>query len=211
MSIKSYLYITQRSQIGRLPIMIHQNKDDALINSAYLSEIWAVNDLIRLKSLFPSSWTIEREKQLQDEIRHANLLLNAMKTKKAVIVKDVNYSMQSRLYGEFLDLGKTQSLVEAAQVHEMTERRAVWIYRTYRRVGSDQDYKKVANEICQDEMEHFDINADQIMLKDLNILLSDSIIKIDNFIFQKYLPEKYGSIIFSSEDFWNFYYENAKY
>lgn len=190
--------------------MIHKNKDDALINSAYLSELWAVNDLLRLRSLFPESWTPERETQLQDEVRHANMLLNALKSKEAVIIKDLAYSMQAKLYGMFVDLGKTKSLVEAAQVHDMTERRAVWIYRTYRRVGKDKDYKTVANDICIDEQNHFDINSDQISQEDAGSAFADSIVKIDQFLFSKYLPEKYGSIVFASDDFWNFYYDGAK-
>lgn len=190
--------------------MIHKNKDDALINSAYLSELWAVNDLIRLKNLYPDAWTPERETQLQDEVRHANMLLNSMKSKDSVIIKDLAYSMQARLYGQFIDLSKTKSLIEAAQVHDMTERRAVWIYRTYRRVGSDKDYKKVANDICIDEQTHFDINKDQITEDHANSLFADSIVKIDSFLFSKYLPEKYGSIVFASENFWSDYYDGAR-
>ncbi len=190
--------------------MIHKNKDDALINSAYLSELWAVNDLLRLKNLYPAAWSPEREVQLQDEIRHANMLLHALRSKDSIIVKDLAFSMQAKLYGMFIDLGKTKSLIEAAQVHDMTERRAVWIYRTYRRVGTDRDYKKVANDICIDEQNHFDINSDQIGEEDANSVFADSIVKIDQFLFSKYLPEKFGSIVFASDDFWNFYYDGAK-
>jgi hypothetical protein len=190
--------------------MIHKNKDDALINSAYLSELWAVNDLIRLKNLYPDTWTPERETQLQDEVRHANMLLNTMRSKNSVIVKELAYSMQARLYGQFIDLGKTQSLIEAAQVHDMTERRAVWIYRTYRRVGRDKDYKNVANDICIDEQTHFDINKDQITKEHADSAFADAIVKIDSFLFNKYLPDKYGPIVFASEDFWSYYYAGAK-
>ncbi len=189
--------------------MIHKNNDDALINSAYLSELWAVNDLLRIKNMFPHAWSNERETQLQDEVRHANLLLTIMRSKDVPVIKDLNYSMQSRLYKPLIDLGKTATLSEAAIVHEMTERRAVWIYKTYRRVGIDKDYKNVALGICNDEEAHFNINQDQMNPSDLNGALADAVFKIDKFLFNEYLPSKFGRIVFSSNDFWSYYYEGA--
>ena len=189
--------------------MLHKTKDDALINSAYLSELWAVQDLSRMKKLHWDLWSPERETQLQDEVRHANMLLNVLKKKQAVVVKDLAYSMQERLYAHVVRLNSTHNMSEASLVHNMTERRAVWIYKTYQKVGQDPDYKEVVAEIYQDEKNHFAVNDHDIGSASLNHFLAENVKRADRFLFRKYLPEKFGSIIFNSEDFWNYYYQEA--
>lgn len=191
--------------------MKHINFDDALMNSAYLSELWAVNDLIKLKNAFPLLWQDENETQLQDEIRHASLILNELKKSGAVIVKDLKYSMQERLYKRFIDLSKTHTFSDTLAVHSMTEHRAVWIYKTYQRLGENQNYKQMAQLIKNDEARHFEIINRSFQRTSNEDFLSYTLGQIDSFLFNEFLIERYGRLLFSSSSFWNDYYQDADF
>lgn len=189
--------------------MLHKSFDDALMNSAYLSELWAVNDLLRLKKVAPQSWTNENETQLQDEIRHASMILAELKKNNSVVVKDIKYSMQEKLYKPFIDLSSSNGMAEILTVHNMTEERAVWIYTTYQRFGKNAGYKKLAAQIKNEEAEHFKVTTDRKKNNLIGSLLDSSIKAIDGFIFNTHLPKKYGRLLFASEAFWNDYYQGA--
>jgi rubrerythrin len=189
--------------------MIHKNFDDALMNSAYLSELWAVNDLLRLKLSFPEFWSSENEKQLQDEIRHAGMILNELKKNKSLVVKSTQFSMQERIYKKFFDLSKTDKFADTLAVHSMTEHRAVWIYKTYRKLGLNPSYRKLAEVIKNDEKGHFDIIENSIATLDHSPFLFYALSRIDSYIFNVFLVEKYGRLLFTSKQFWTDYYEGA--
>jgi len=181
--------------------------DDAFLNTAYLSELWAVRDLVRIKKEFADCWNEDREKQLNDEARHARLLLDQLKMRSSFVVHDISYSMQERLYRKYINLGATESASAAAVVHNMTESRALWIYRTYMKLGKVEAYKKCIAEIIEDEKTHFITNASEINPADN--FLAASLRAIDKALFRTILPYKYGNLIFNSIDFWQEYYVDA--
>jgi len=178
----------------------------AFLNSAYLSELWAVNDLLRFKKEYPNCWGLDRESQLIDEIKHANLLLNYLKDNNSFIIKDTKYSMQERLYRRFFNLGQTENMKEFSTVHEMSEERAVWIYKTFLKINPESPAKSIINEILMDEKNHFKIN--DIVKTDTTFFLKGPA-AVDKLLFRGYLPEKYGHQLFYNESFWVNYYDLA--
>lgn len=189
--------------------MLHKSFDDALMNSAYLSELWAVNDLLRLKDLCPDQWAAENESQLQDEIRHATLILNELKANDAFVVKDLKFSMQEKLYKPFINLSKAVNFSEVLTVHNMTEHRAVWIYKTYQRFGKNPAYKNLAEKIKNEETGHFQITSNKAKNELIGSILEHSLKALDSLIFDIQLPQKYGKLLFSSEAFWHDYYAES--
>jgi hypothetical protein len=187
--------------------ILFKTLDDAFLNTAYLSELWAVKDLVRIKKLFPKSWNADREQQLNDESNHARLLLNELKKNSKVIVEDLAFSMQERLYRKYINLSESNSISASGIVHNMTEARALWIYKTYLKVGTNQEYKNCILNIIEDEKRHFIYNTDCIDQQDG--FLTASIRSVDKAIFRTILPMQFGRIIFNSEKFWNNYYEGA--
>ena len=187
--------------------MVHKNSDDAFINSAYLSELWASMDLLRCKKS-GYNWSDEREVQLQDEIRHSNILLNSLKSQTKVLVKNLNYSMQERLYKQRVNLSQSANIGEVSHVHDVTERRAVWIYKTYLKMGNNPIYKVAVTEILADEKNHFAVNKKEA--HPIRSLYAEHVRNIDYSIFKNILPAKYGQQLFSSQNFWVDYYSGAK-
>jgi hypothetical protein len=178
--------------------------DDAFLNSAYLSELWAVKDLIRIKNLFPKNWSTDREQQLNDEVRHARLLLNELKKNSKVIVEDLAFSMQEKIYRKYINLSSYNTMSSSGIVHNMTEARALWIYKTYLKVGNNQEYKDCIVGIIEDEKKHFIYNTDVIDQQDS--FFKTAINSIDKAIFRTILPMQFGRVIFNSDNFWKKYY-----
>jgi hypothetical protein len=183
----------------------HPSLELAFLNSGYLSELWAVQDLLKVKNAHPDQWTNKREIQLQDEVRHARILLDQLKKAQSPIVCDLKFSMQERLYKPFVDLSKTQTIEESAAVHDLTERRATWIYKTFLRLSQNQEFIAVCKQIMNDEKNHFEVNASV----QCSPVLRSSLNGIDRFLFRKHLPEKYGRIMLLSQKFWSDYYDGA--
>ncbi len=180
--------------------------DVAFINSAYLSELWAVHDLLKMKKMHASNWTKSRENQLQDEIKHANILLNALKESKVEIVYDLSFSMQERLYKKYIDLSCSTKICEFSIVHEMTESRALWIYKTFLRINPQTKYKSLLLGIIDDEKNHFNLDPE---ISHNDQFSKNAYFSIDKIIFRKLLPQKYGNKIFFNENFWTWYYSNS--
>lgn len=187
---------------------LFRTADDAFINSAYLSELWAVKDLLRIKNEFPDSWNSFREKQLQDEVRHASSLLKVLKVHHGSYVDNHAYSMQERLYKKLINLSLSQSPGASAAVHNMTESRALWIYKTYKKFGKNSDYISCVNEIIEDEKDHFQCNASFLTKEDF--FLEKCIKAIDKSLFKSILPNQYGNLLFLSHLFWDDYYKGAE-
>lgn len=181
------------------------NCEQAFANSAYLSELWAVRDLRRQKVQFSASWNAQRENQLQDEARHARRFLDYLQKTSSPVVSDLSYSMQVRLYGPYVDLSATESVESAAAVHDLTEHRATWIYKTYLKHGRDLELKVICEEILEDEKTHFAINKGLSPSRDLQQHLAS----IDRKIFREELPRKFGRIMLFSEEFWKDYFQGA--
>lgn len=177
----------------------------AFANSAYLSELWAVRDLVRIKRL-SAEWTAANEEQLQDEVRHARRLLDFLKERTRYFVADLSYSMQERLYRQHVDLSDSKTLAEACTVHDVTERRAAWIYKTFTKVGSDQTLKQIAREILDDEKRHADLTASYVT----DLALFGRLKAVDRELFRKDIPVRFGSILIHSDAFWTYYFEGSQ-
>lgn len=186
-----------------------KSNDDAFINSAYLSELWAIKDLVRIRDLHPSQWSSDKDIQLRDEVRHARLLRDQIKKNSDVFIDDIRYSMQERLYRKYINLNLTQTVSAAAAVHNMTESRAVWIYKTYMKVGHNNEYKDCVSKIVMDEKQHFIVNSNSI--NPLDNFLTSALLSTDKLLFRKVLPSTYGAIIFQSHSFWKDYYSEANF
>lgn len=183
-------------------------KHNCFINSAYLSELWAVSDLVRFKNNFPLYWNSGREKQLQDEVVHANLLLKALKNATDLIVVDTQFSMQERLYKKYFNLQSASSPEEHCIIHEMNESRAKWIYQTYLRRNDSSPYASILRKILKDEETHF--NIDQTAMS-ASRFSKNGLTAIDRLLFRAYLPSKFGNQIFDNSDFWPWYFKNADF
>ncbi len=180
--------------------------DEAFINSAYLSELWAVQDLLKLKNNYKLFWNAGREKQLQDEINHARILLDALKISSKTVITDLAYSMQERLYRKHFNLSLCHSVEQHALIHDMTESRAIWIYKTYMKINPNSKYNNIFRQILNDEQNHFNIDDS---INQNSEFTKASLKAVDRLIFRAYLPEKYGARIFENEEFWNWYYLGA--
>ena len=177
----------------------------AFANSAYLSELWAVRDLVRIKKL-SNDWTDANEEQLQDEVRHARRLLDFLKGRTRHFVADLAYSMQERLYRPHIDLACSANLAEACTVHDVTERRAAWIYKTFLRVGSDQTLKEISREILDDEKRHAGLTSSYVT----DLALFGRLKDVDRKLFRKEIPVRFGPVLIHSDAFWTYYFEGSK-
>lgn len=184
-----------------------QSLDAAFLNSAYLSELWAVQDLIRIKKKFSSQWTDGKEKQLNDETRHARLLLNLLHETGSAVVYSLKYSMQERLYRPYLDLSTASTLSESSIVHNMTESRALWIYKTYLKIRPESSFKNTIESIIEDEKGHFECN--DFLIEESDLFLKKTLQAVDKLIFREVLPNTYGRLVYQNLQFWENYYKDC--
>ena len=185
--------------------MSHLTFDDALMNAIYLSEKWAAMDLERIKLLWPLEWNEEKEMQLKDEWRHANMCLNALELHSKIISHDVRFAMQEKLYELFINM-RAMDIPTFNAIQETMEARAVWVFKTYHRIGENQLYKNVYQNILRDEERH------QLLYIDLEPTpFFKELKKVDRFIFRKFLPMNFGSMMFKSEPLWKWYYSLEKH
>lgn len=185
--------------------MDSNNCELSFANSAYLSELWAVRDLVRIRDAFPDFWTAAKDSQLRDEVRHARLLFDFIKSGRCGVIMDLKFSMQIRLYMPYVDLSLSSTVEEATEVHDLTERRAAWIYRTYLRHGRSEPLKRICREILADEMQHSAINS----VTRGSPLLRAALQGTDRNIFRSDLPARYGRIMLFSNVFWSDYFAGA--
>lgn len=181
--------------------------------SAYLSEWWAVWNLQRVAP----EWQLgdELESQLEDEVRHVRMFKDAMAaegyTPRFMWKNSKGYpidAMQEVIYRKVcgLDLHRLtmHNIDMFRQVHEITERRAIWIYKTYIKGGNVERYKDVCREIIEDERGHIHPRP-----KSDNPVLNN-LFKMDKWVFLKFLPKHYnGMQLLQCLDFWNDYYCNG--
>ena len=180
----------------------------AFANSAYLSELWAIRDLARVRALDPLRWGPQLDEQLRDEVRHARMLLEFLKSSSTEIVVDLNYSMQERLYRQYVDLGTSKTVGEVCAVHDVTEWRAAWIYRTFLKTGESAQLKQISSEILEDEKRHASMTGEVISSGEASLLTS-ALRGIDRRLFRRDIPERFGRQLLHSSSFWSFYFEGA--
>jgi hypothetical protein len=174
--------------------------DHSLIESAYLSELWAVQDIGEKLKLFPSR---ALEKQLAEERFHVELLGNCLAAEGHLPRQETRWSMQEVIYRKvcLIDLGATAaSEVLFRGVHEITERRAIWIYRTYLLGGTVERYKKALRRILHDERGHIhrDYPANDVLRH---------VRRMDQWVFRIHLFRHYNRMnLLQCPRFWADYY-----
>lgn len=181
-----------------------ESLEHCFINSAYLSELWAANDIAaKISSGLISK--IDAQEQLDDEHRHADLLFKMMRKLGFSPSEDINFSMQNVLYKSTLkiDLSATNNdLSFFWGAHEVTEKRAIFNYKSYLLGGTIDSYKKILRVIINDERGHFK----KINLKQDNI---NKIFKADKFLHRVHLYNHYNKMnLLRSKSFWIDYFSD---
>lgn len=180
---------------------IEENTDHYFINSAYLSELWAAHDLkAKAEFGFKSS---NLAQQIDDEFRHAEMLKKAMISHGFEPIHDLKFAMQNVIYKKIcaLDLSETYSNEQIfLGVHEITEKRALWNYKTYIRGGNNNMYKKILTQIIKEEQAHF-------RKIDLTNPVLESIHNLDYWVHRTYIGGKYNNFdLLRCLDFWKNYF-----
>ena len=172
-----------------------------LMNAVCLSELWAFQDLSNFKKAYPNLWGRQLEDQLADEFRHYRMCFGALKDEAFEPQTDLSFSMQEKLYAPFFNLRPVESLQDLASLHSVFERRAVWVFKTYQKVGRNEKFKKIFKAILKDEADH---NHQLRALGPEQV--NNALRLVDQNIWRKLLPAKFGPKIFSSVDLWRWYY-----
>ena len=187
--------------------------------SALLSEWWAVINIEHMSREYDIY--DEMYSQLCDEVRHMTILREAMEAENYVPPftqqyvytplgtrldhMTPKYSMQEVIYHSVCGINLAQLTCHGVdmfkEVHEVTERRAVWIYKTYIKGGKVERYKDVCRQIIEDEKGHIHKRprTDNPVMKNLHDL--------DRWVFLKHLPAHYnGMQLLECPEFWDDYY-----
>lgn len=188
--------------------MLHATWDDALINSAYLSEEWAVQSILIMKDRYPNEWTTELDLQLEDEFRHSKIIKAVLTKHSPIVVDNLKFAMQEVLYQRICGLTAqfdyhATSFSAFTDLMWVMERRALWIYLMYNRIGNNDDYKKVFRSIIEDEKTHIHKQPEPSVYFDI-------VRKADSYIFNKYIPLTFTSNSFVQSGFWQWYYAGYK-
>jgi hypothetical protein len=180
------------------------SNDYYFVHISYLSELWAVQDL----QWGAAEFGIDLSEHIQDEINHAKILKALLKdledTRQLVKdVDDVSFSFQNIIFrntGRF-NLAKFTNFNAFQQMHNIMERRAAWIYKTYVLGGSNEKIKKALRSIIDDEKGHVhDIQIDDFYAR--------QIYELDQHLFLTQLRKKYNNLnLLKSDQFWNDYYQ----
>lgn len=135
-------------------MIVVQNTDNAFINFSYLSEKYLAVQLEQ----FSSSLSSYEKEILNDEKRHAALLLNALK--KFEQESNIEHSLKCSIYeavyvrlGGF-DFNKINSFGDFKCVQAIIERRARILYLRFMRRTTNELYKKILSQIIEDEKKH---------------------------------------------------------
>lgn len=181
--------------------------DNQFMESAYLSELWASYDIKnKIKQFGQQALDAGFQKQYEDELRHAQMIKSVMIIECGYNYKfsDVTFAMQIVIYHRLcgLDLSAISggSFEMFKQVHEITERRAIWIYKTYMWGGNNERYKTVLKQIMKEEEDHF-------RRENFSNKVIESVKIMDKWAYQKYLPKYYnGMNLLKCKQFWDDYY-----
>lgn len=186
--------------------MLHITPDDAFINCAYVSEKWAAHSLETMKERFANRWNDIFERQYQDEVRHTKMLLGVLEKNSPVIYHNTKYSIQERLFVRGarsphfdLDVLDFDSFLT---VQYLMEKRAIWSYKVYMKVGQNETYKKILAQVIEDEKGHFrseEIRPESNVYKQVK--------DADHWLFRVYTVKGYAPIPLMNDRYWKFYFE----
>ncbi len=175
------------------------------INSAYLSELWAAQDLEEKRNYFHQA-SLNIDKQIEDEYRHALMLKKGMTYLGYEPIEDVKFAMQNVIFKSVcnIDLKNSYSSPELFLItHEVMERRALWNYRTYRLGGTIDYYKDILNKIIEDEKGHV---RNLVVTHPQGLLIQ----KADRWAHRQHLAKHYNKMnLLESSDFWNDYFSDS--
>lgn len=179
------------------------------MNFAYLSEKWLMKYLTSVKYLRPDLYSSVREIQRNDEIRHMTLCRDAILKTSDKIEESLEYSIQETLFKQIggVDLNTFSNLEEMESTQLIVERRAVVAYKLYLKHGHNKLFKKMISEIIKDEKRHVLFNSPDTAKSERYLLLK----KAEQFIFGKFLREKYGQKSFISPSFWDHLFEGSAF
>lgn len=183
--------------------------DHYFIESAYYSELWALNDL--RDKLQNSGWDFTEGSeldyiipQIQDEQRHVAQTRNAMAAEGYTPRRnDDHFAMQYMIYKRAgtVDLSNTFHDYKLFRfMHEMLEKRAIWIYRTYLIGGKIESYKDLCRDIIRDEYGHLhELKYQSAGTNFFNY--------VDRKMFHRHLPKYYNRMnLVECPEFWVDYY-----
>lgn len=155
--------------------------DHAFMNFSFLSEKWLAQFLSNYKSQYPERWTPVREEQLQDEIRHTNMIYAVMVKQGAQPIEDLQYSIQEAVYKKLglFDMGQAKEGLAFECVQHILERRASILYKIYLLRGNNPAYQKVIRQILKDEERHIALDQTAKTAKDVFSIYA----KIDSRLF----------------------------
>lgn len=182
--------------------------EHCLIESGYLSELWAAIDIMAKKEKYrEQNKTLDYslEDQAQDEFKHARILKDALKAEGHTPRPGntvYQYAMQEVIYRNFagVHLDQTNSFEEFLFMQETMEHRAVWIYKTYLKGGTINRYKDVINIIVEEEMPHLrGVQCDTDFAR--------NVVAIDRHLFRNVLRKRYNNMnLLECPEFWEHYY-----
>ena len=180
------------------------NNDFYFIHISYLSELWAVQDLTWGASYF----NVNLDEHIQDEINHSKILksfLNILSDDRGLVsnVDDITYAFQNIIIHNTgrMNISKLTDFNAFKQMHNIMERRAAWIYKTYMLGGTNEKVKKALSKIIDDEKDHVhDLVIDNFYAK--------QIYNLDRYLFLNQLRRKYNNLnLLKSDNFWDDYYQ----
>lgn len=176
--------------------------DHLLINVAFVSELWAARDLEQkvAAGFAPKSL----QSQADDEYRHALLLAKCMKVNGFAPIEDLTLAIQEMLYKKvcLLDLAHSfQDYEVFTGIHQILERRAVWVYRTYCNGGRIDSYKKLLRQLIREERPHIHQRwrPEHPVVKNIALM--------DRWLHREFLPKQYGAFdSINNRRYWTEYY-----
>lgn len=187
-------------------IIENSSYDEYFINSAYLSELWAVQDLKKKLDLNIGAKSL-LEDQIADEIRHAQMLRNSLLNVGFSVCDDIRFAMQEviHFHTALIDPKDVESQPELFwSFHEIMERRAIWNYRTCIVGGIAPAYRAVLKRIIKDEKGHLTgrpLYRDHALVKRW--------IAADAWVFNHHIKQYYNNLnLLKSHQFWKDYYSD---
>lgn len=180
--------------------------ENHFINAAYLSELWAAEDLKR--KLANGQIDKSFSSQMDDEYRHAEMLRRSMRHCGYDYCDSIEYAMQNRLFKDLAGFDLTnygENQFEYIQMHNVLERRAIVNYKGFCIGGKSETYRKLLRLIISDERSHIDKKTK----KGPN---SENIVfRLDQKIHRDILSKKYNRLnLLESPEFWSIYFSKNK-
>jgi hypothetical protein len=171
------------------------------INSAYLSELWAFENL---KQMYVNKKFVDEEtyQQMIDEERHARMLRNILIQHNFNPIDELKFAMQEVLYKKVCHVDYSiyeHEKSEFSGMHTIMEKRAIWNYKTFLLGSKNDELKKVVRLIIKDEKQHI-----RKVPKSKNLMELE---KQDRWLYRNYLYLKYNKMnLLQCLEFWEKYF-----